>query len=167
MGNSYVTQTESIIPIHGVVTLFGYGTSVNVERGHLILEDGIGPHRRNARFARVGHGLKRLVVIGSDGMVSFAALRWLADQKCAFVMLDRTGSMLATSGPVAPSDARLRRPKPWRTIPVLPYRLQKNWSRRKLSIKSKYSPNIFLIRPQYILSSMHALNWKTLNPVTI
>jgi CRISPR-associated endonuclease Cas1 len=42
-------------------------------------------------------------------MVSLAALRWLADQDAAFVMLDRIGKVLATTGPVRPSDARLRR----------------------------------------------------------
>ena len=41
--------------------------------------------------------------------MSLAALRWLADQDAAFVMLDRDGSVLATTGPVRPSDARLRR----------------------------------------------------------
>jgi len=100
---------KSLSPHLGVVTLFGYGTTVRVERGHLVLEDGIGSDRRKGRFARVGHGLKRLVVIGSDGMVSFAALRWLADQNASFVMLERDGSVLATTGPVRSSDARLRR----------------------------------------------------------
>ena len=103
-----VSQPE-MQPRHGVVTLFGYGTSVRVDRGHLVLEDGIGNDRRRARFARVGHGLKRLVLIGSDGMVSLAALRWLADQDASFVMLNRDGSVLATTGPVRSSDARLRR----------------------------------------------------------
>jgi CRISPR-associated endonuclease Cas1 len=42
-------------------------------------------------------------------MVSLAALRWLADQKVAFSVLERDGSVLATVGPVRPSDARLRR----------------------------------------------------------
>src|SRR6266478_2065582 len=86
----------AIAPRHGVVTLFGYGIRVQVERGHLVLEDGIGPDRRKARVPRVGHGLRRLVVIGADGMVSLAALRWLADQDAAFVMLNRDGSVLAT-----------------------------------------------------------------------
>jgi CRISPR-associated endonuclease Cas1 len=98
-----------IVPQHGVVTLFGYGIQARVDRGHLLVEDGIGSVRRHARFPRVGHGLRRLVVIGSEGMVSLAALRWLADQKAAFVMLERDGSVLATTGPVRPSDARLRR----------------------------------------------------------
>src|ERR1700746_3531847 len=96
-------------PRQGVVTLFGYGTSVRVDRGHLVLEDGIASNRRQARFPRIGHGLRRLVVIGSDGMVSLAALRWLADQDASFVMLNRDGSVLATTGPVPASDSRLRR----------------------------------------------------------
>jgi CRISPR-associated protein Cas1 len=109
MTENQLVRWEPIQPRHGVVTLFGYGTQVRVDRGHLILEDGIGDERRRGRFARVGHGLKRLVVIGSDGMVSFAALRWLADQNASFVMLERDGSVLATTGPVRSSDARLRR----------------------------------------------------------
>jgi CRISPR-associated endonuclease Cas1 len=94
---------------HGVVTLFGYGIQARIDSGHLFLEGGIGPDRHRLRLPRIGHGLKRFVVIGSDGFVSLAALRWLADQDAAFVMLDRDGSVLATTGPVRPSDARLRR----------------------------------------------------------
>ena len=109
MGQPSQKTFSPILPRHGVVTLFGYGISARVERGHLILEDGIGPRRRFGKFARVGHGLKRLAVIGSEGAVSFAALRWLADQDAAFVMLNRDGSVLATTGPVNSSDSRLRR----------------------------------------------------------
>lgn len=98
-----------IDPRHGVVTLYGYGIDVRVDRGHLIVHDGIGSRRTTARFARIGHGIRRLVVIGSDGAVTLSALRWLADQDASFVMLDRDGSVLATTGPVRPSDARLRR----------------------------------------------------------
>src|SRR5580704_15919004 len=98
-----------ITPHRGVVTLFDYGSRLSVERGHLILEDRIGPRRRYGRFARVRHGIKRVVAIGSDGSVSLAALRWLADQDAAFIMLERDGKVLATTCPVKPSDARLRR----------------------------------------------------------
>lgn len=99
----------SIVPQHGVVTVFGFGIKVYVERGHLMIEDGIGPDRRKVRLPRVEHGLRRLVLIGSDGFVSLSAIRWLADQDASFVMLERDGSVLATIGPVYPSDARLRR----------------------------------------------------------
>jgi CRISPR-associated endonuclease Cas1 len=94
---------------HGVVTLFGYGIQVRVDRGHLLLDDGVAADRRQYRFPRVGHNLKRLTVIGSDGMVSLAALRWLGDQKIGFSLLERDGTVLLTTGPVRPSDARLRR----------------------------------------------------------
>src|ERR1700740_3504508 len=94
---------------HGVITLSGYGIGVRVDRGHLILEDGIGTARRQYRLPRVDHGLKRLVVIGSDGIVSLSGLRWLADQNASFAMLDRDGWVLATTGPVRSSDVKLRR----------------------------------------------------------
>lgn len=100
---------RAVVPDTGVVTLFGYGVGARVERGHLILEDGIGADRRYWRLPRVGHGLRRLVAIASDGVISLAALRWLADQDAAFVMLDRDGSVLAANGPVRSSDARMRR----------------------------------------------------------
>jgi len=48
-------------------------------------------------------------VIGSDGVISLAALRWLSDQKASFVMLERDGKVLAVTGPVRPSEAKLRR----------------------------------------------------------
>jgi CRISPR/Cas system-associated endonuclease Cas1 len=91
------------------VTLYGYDIRVRVDRGHLILEDGIGCDRRYARLPRVAHGLRRLVVIGAHGFVSLAALRWLANQDAAFLLLERDGRVLTTTGPVRSSDARLRR----------------------------------------------------------
>ena len=103
------STTPIIVPKHGVVALSGFGITARLDRGHLFLEDGIGHDRRRVRLARVGHGLKRLVVIGSDGMISLAALRWLADQDVSFAMLERNGKVLAVTGPVRPSDAKLRR----------------------------------------------------------
>ena len=50
---------ELLTPRLGVVTLFGYGIQVRIDRGHLVLEDGIGSVRRYARLPRVGHGLAK------------------------------------------------------------------------------------------------------------
>jgi CRISPR-associated endonuclease Cas1 len=100
---------NSTAPRHGVITLYGYGIQVRVERGHLLIEDGIGPERTRFKLPRVGHKLSRLVVVGTDGSISLAALRWLADQKAAFVMLERDGKVLIGTGPLHSSDARLRR----------------------------------------------------------
>jgi CRISPR-associated protein Cas1 len=93
----------------GVLTVHGFGVKVRMGSGHLEVEDGIAADRRKIRLARVKHGLRRLVLIGSDGFVTLEALRWLADQDAAFVMLERSGKVLCVTGPVRPSDARLRR----------------------------------------------------------
>jgi CRISPR-associated endonuclease Cas1 len=93
----------------GVLVLKGYGIRVQVHAGHLLLHDGIADERRTIRLPRVNHGLKRLVMIGSDGFITLEALRWIADVGAAFIMLDRRGKVLTVTGPVAPSDAKLRR----------------------------------------------------------
>jgi len=93
----------------GVLVLNGYGIRVQVNAGHLLVHDGIADERRTIRLPRVNHGLKRLVMIGSDGFVTLAALRWMTDQDVAFVMLERSGKVLCVTGPVRSSDARLRR----------------------------------------------------------
>ena len=101
---------KSPIGKSGVLTLSGFGIKVRMQRGHLQIEDGIGPERRRIRLARVGHGLRRLVLIGSDGfIICLEALLWVNDQDASFLLLDRDGSILATTGSVRPSDAKLRR----------------------------------------------------------
>jgi CRISPR-associated endonuclease Cas1 len=148
-----------ISPQLGVVTLFGYGTSICVDRGHLTIEDGIGKQRRYARFPRVGHGLKRLVVIGSDGLVSLAALRWLADQGAAFVMLDRLGEVLATTGPVHPSDARLRRAQSLAEVSGVAMRIAIELIKRKLIAQERLVRDNFQddVSAEVISSQRHAL----------
>jgi CRISPR/Cas system-associated endonuclease Cas1 len=93
----------------GILMLSGFGIAVRVQRGHLEIEDGVGTERRKFRLPRVGHRLRRLIVIGEDGFVSLSALKWLSDQEASFVMLERNGKVLVTTGPIYPSDARLRR----------------------------------------------------------
>lgn len=100
---------KSLIGRSGVLALFGYGIRVRMQCGHLEIEDGIGSDRRRIRLARVGHGLKRLVIVGSDGFISLAAIQWLADQDASFVMLNPDGTVLATTGLVRPSESKLRR----------------------------------------------------------
>jgi CRISPR-associated protein Cas1 len=109
MAASHTLPHSYAIRKSGVLVLNGYGIRVQVNAGHLLLHDGIADERRTIRLPRVNHGLKRLIMIGSDGFVTLEALRWLADQDAAFVMLDRRGKVLAVTGPVAPSDAKLRR----------------------------------------------------------
>lgn len=105
----FAASRKSPIGKSGVLTLAGFGIKVRMQRGHLEIEDGVGMERRKIRLPRVGHRLKRLVVIGSDGFVSLAALKWLEAQDAAFVLLERNGKILCVTGPVRPSEAKLRR----------------------------------------------------------
>jgi hypothetical protein len=54
---------KSPVSKSGVLTLSGYGIKVRMQCGHLEIEDGVGPERRKLKFARVRHGLRRLVLI--------------------------------------------------------------------------------------------------------
>lgn len=102
MAASHTLSHSHTIRKSGVLVLNGYGVRVQVNAGHLLLHDGIAEERRTMRLPRVSHGLKRLIMIGSDGFITFEALRWISDVGAAFVMLDRRGKVLALSGPVAP-----------------------------------------------------------------
>ena len=108
MATQTVLQSQTIRK-SGVLVLSGYGIRVYVNAGHLVAHDGIADERRTLRLPRVGHGLRRLIVIGQDGFISFEALVWLADQDAAFIMLKPDGRLLVATGPVRSSDARLRR----------------------------------------------------------
>jgi CRISPR-associated endonuclease Cas1 len=102
-------QSLNSVPRHGVLTLVGFGIRIAVDRGHLIVHDGIGTERYQYRIPRVGHGLKRVVVVGSDGLVTLSALKWLRDQDVTFTFLERNGRVLSVVGPSGSSDAKLRR----------------------------------------------------------
>jgi CRISPR-associated endonuclease Cas1 len=93
----------------GVLVLNGWGIRVQVQAGHLCVEDGIADERRKVRLAKVGHGLRRLVCIGSEFFITGEALLWLGAQEIAFVNLDRRGKVIVVCGPVSPSEAKLRR----------------------------------------------------------
>ena len=99
---------NSPVPRNGVFVLSGYGIRVQANAGHLALHDGIADERRTICLPRVGHGLHRLVMIGSDGFITLEASRWLADQDVEFVMLERNGKVICVTGPVRSSDARSR-----------------------------------------------------------
>jgi CRISPR-associated endonuclease Cas1 len=86
----------------------GYRLKIRVENRHLIVEDGFGDQRRTRRFHRT-RKLRRLVVIGRSGYVTFDALRWLHDTSAAFVHLDINGELTAASVATGPDLPGLRR----------------------------------------------------------
>lgn len=94
---------------HGTVIADGYGITVSVRSGHLIINDGFGRARRERRIARMPRTMQRLVILSSTGTVTIEAQRWLKDAGIPWAVLDtETGTAITTSGP-ASTDARLLR----------------------------------------------------------
>ena len=106
---SFGDRQGALLPRNGLLVLSGYGIRIAARRGHLVLEDGIGRDRRIGRLSRATCRLKRLVVLGHTGFVSFEALRWMFDLGVAFVQIDRDGNVLMASGRRGLDNARLRR----------------------------------------------------------
>ena len=94
---------------NGIYVSDGYGIAVKVRNRHLVVTDGIGDHRREQRFHKATSGLRRLVVLGHTGYVTFEAFRWMADAKVGYLQLDRDGRSLATTGALGVGKAELRR----------------------------------------------------------
>src|SRR4051812_8410791 len=102
-------QTQTTAARDGIAVASGYGLKLYVNRGHLVIHDGVGRERQTRRFHRATSGIKRLVVIGHSGFVSFEALRWLRDIGAAYIQLDNAGSLLAVSASPGSNRPALRR----------------------------------------------------------
>ena len=87
----------------------GSGLRIRVDRGALVVEDGSGTQRRSRRFEKATHGLSRIVVLGSTGVVSLDALTWCRRLNVGVVILGPDGSATLASTPRLTDDARLRR----------------------------------------------------------
>jgi CRISPR-associated endonuclease Cas1 len=95
---------------HTVALLTGYGVSLTVDHGALVLRDGIANQRRQTRLHRGQRALKRIVVLSATGNLSLAALRWCADVGIAVTCIDpTTEEVLLFCAPSAHDDARIRR----------------------------------------------------------
>ncbi|MGO8947064.1 MAG: CRISPR-associated endonuclease Cas1 [Ktedonobacterales bacterium] len=101
--------TDLMMPKNGILVLTGYGLRVAVERGQLTVADGIGPDRRQGAFSRATCGIKRLVVLGHSGTISFEALRWLQDVGSAVVQIDADGNVIIAAGAMGFDDVHVRR----------------------------------------------------------
>ena len=125
-------RTESLSPRNGIVALSGYGIRVTIERGHLVVEDGLGSERRRARFSRASAGFNRLVITGHSGIISLEALRWLHDIGAAFVQIDHDGELISCTSPPGLNDARLRRAQAMAISNGLDLEIASDLIRRKL-----------------------------------
>lgn len=93
----------------GVCVVDGMGARLSVKRGALVVSDGMGEHRRERRFDKATHGLRRVVVLASTGLVTLDALHWCSRLGIGVVVLAPDGAARLASTPRLTDDARLRR----------------------------------------------------------
>jgi CRISPR-associated endonuclease Cas1 len=92
-----------------VLVVDGYGLEILVTRGHLIIRDGLGRHRRERQLPRAQRTVQRILILGHTGHITLEAIRWCHDTGIAIVHLDSNGTLLLTAGKTGVNDARLRR----------------------------------------------------------
>src|SRR5512139_440644 len=93
------SQTNRGTPQPPIVVLTGYGLRLAVQRGHLVLEDGLADRRRVRRLSRIDREVKRIAIIGHAGTITLDAIRWLHDVKIPLMHLDADGQVLALVAP--------------------------------------------------------------------
>jgi len=87
----------------------GYGVRVHVRDGHLIIDDGIGDHRRTRRLTRAQRTVRRLVILSRTGNLTLDAIRWCTDTGITLVCARHDGTLDLIAAPDHHHDARLRR----------------------------------------------------------
>jgi CRISPR-associated endonuclease Cas1 len=93
----------------GICVVDGMGARISVERGALLVSDGMGEFRRERRFDKATHGLRRVVLLASTGLLTIDALHWCSRLSIGVVVLAPDGKARLTSAPRLTDDARLRR----------------------------------------------------------
>ena len=91
----------------------GHGIRISVERGRLTIKDSPGGTTREQWWPRAGHKLQRIVIVGSSGSVTLAAMQWCGHMGVPVIVVAPTGQVLSTSAyagrGLAKNDSRLRR----------------------------------------------------------
>jgi hypothetical protein len=94
----------------GVLVLNGYGTSLRVKRGMLSVRTVIDGRAVEGLIPKVSEPrLRRLVIIGRGGYVTFDVFAWLDGIGASYVHLASDGHELSTSSFPGPDQPALRR----------------------------------------------------------
>lgn len=95
---------------NSIIVADGYGIRISVNRGHLTIEDGLSSARRKRVIPKQPREVKRIVILGGNGAITFDAMRWCSDLGIGIVQIERDGRLLMTTPgltELASEDARL------------------------------------------------------------
>ena len=93
--------SDPLIVRDGVVSLWGYGVTIGVSRGHLVLNDGFADERRTLRLSKADRPQRITVIVESGGSVSFDAIRWITNP------IRRRSCFSRAAGPCSPRSGRV------------------------------------------------------------
>lgn len=127
---------------NGMCVAHGYGLKIYVQRGHLIVHDGIGRNRRTRRYHRVTSKLGRLILIGHTGYVTLEALRWLHDVGAALIHIDNHATLITTSTASGPGHAKLRRAQALAATSAVGIEVARELLQRKVSGQASLLPEL-------------------------
>ena len=96
-------------PRSGVLVVDGYGITLRVHRGRLLITDGIGEERRSRELLRSSREVRRVVLLGHTGYLTLEAMRWMTDVGIGFCNLDSDGRLISTSAFAGRNDPQMRR----------------------------------------------------------
>jgi CRISPR/Cas system-associated endonuclease Cas1 len=136
-----------------VVVLDGYGASINVEDGYLVIRDGFGPKadRGETRFARGRTSLNRIVVRSPADAISFAALDWCHRMEIPIAVIGSDSRLLSCHISTPASDGPLKRAQAVaavteHAIPIAQQLLRKKFEAQLHAINVEL-PSVFEIAP--------------------
>jgi CRISPR/Cas system-associated endonuclease Cas1 len=82
-------------PLH----LSGYGFALMVERGNLIIQDGIAGERRTITLYKDNQEYDHIIIPEYGGSISFEAISWLMVQGIAVTMINPLGKIITSFCP--------------------------------------------------------------------
>ncbi len=109
MRSNNIPPFDQLEPRDGVLVVDGFGISLKIRAGQLVVEDGVARSRRSRRFPKAGHGLQRVVLLGNSGYVSLEAIRWLDRLNIPLVHITADGNAVLSSTHLGVRNARLQR----------------------------------------------------------
>lgn len=104
-------KTEKARTEGDVLVLSGYGLSLKVDRGRLIITDGFANEgeRRTTILARGKNPIRRLVIVGHSGTISLESVSWLMDAEVTTSFINADGEVITTLSPIIRSAPMIRR----------------------------------------------------------
>lgn len=82
--------------------LCGHGVSLNIDRGTLLIRDGLTHYPQERRVYRFHRGElelpPRIVVLDGSGSISFDVLSWLSEQRIPLIRIDWRGEIVSVIG---------------------------------------------------------------------